>query len=115
MSDFERITPSRLADAFGVSWETAQKAQDKLGWLYRERATKTYGWQRIETAPKNFALVLLFEPGSELAPGMKEEPDRICVGYWRHTGFVLQEDKHTGVRPTHWMPLPTPPVLAKET
>lgn len=41
MSDFERITPSRLAEAFGVSWEAAQKAQDQLGWMYRQRASAT--------------------------------------------------------------------------
>ena len=72
------------------------------------------GWQPIETAPKDGALVLLFE---DISGGS------ISTGYWGYLGIHSIVDKKEGWcadgyvgdyqtfdKPTHWMPLPKPPV-----
>lgn len=68
------------------------------------------GWQPIETAPKD-ADVLLLTDGDEVSFGgwlsaadQGAEPDeefRIAAGWWVYDGFDM--------KPTHWMPLPSPP------
>jgi len=76
-------------------------------------------WQPIETAPRNYLLILLFNRG--------ESPAEICVGHpysddlWRY--MSLQNPEYnpafeynfddagmaTIKEVTHWMPLPAPP------
>lgn len=60
-------------------------------------------WQPIETAPKDFTVLILFERGDY------ESFDEIFIGYWKRHMWVHQEDDHRGAKPTHWMPLPAPP------
>jgi hypothetical protein len=56
-------------------------------------------WQTIETAPKNYASVLLYEPGRYLGQG-----------HWsNHIRCWLYDSPTPGGQPTHWMPLPDPP------
>ncbi len=65
-------------------------------------------WQPIETAPKNFKCILVFEPGARYG-SLQEEPDEIRIAYWKREGFVRQDDDHLYVNATHWMPLPDMP------
>lgn len=62
-------------------------------------------WQPIESAPKDGESVILHEP--------HEEP---TVGWWsryRHKWVALRsgydENIDDNTKPTHWMPLPSPP------
>lgn len=64
-------------------------------------------WQTIETAPKDWTDVLLFDP---------EYPNdhrKVLEGYWDADAEVwLSADKER-VFPTHWQPLPNPPEVSK--
>jgi hypothetical protein len=65
-------------------------------------------WQEIETAPKD-AAVLVY------APHTYEGAFAVAVWYfegWAACWPVLGE--HLGFAPTHWMPLPVPPVSPTE-
>lgn len=87
-------------------------------------------WKTIESAPKDGTEILIFKAGWEFAPvakwgfqdceGVDEQP--ACVGGWMMTddatpcgaceeGFIgWNEDVEEGVMPTHWQPLPAPPI-----
>lgn len=81
------------------------------------------GWQPISTAPKDGTMCLLW--------GEAERGDTVAFwacGQWREfgdgsKGWIGQSFHSTeknswtsllGENPTHWMPLPAPPVAAKE-
>lgn len=57
-------------------------------------------WEPIDTAPKDNQLVLLYEEG-RIYTGRRRVPH----DYWDWNG---EEDGGFG-KPTHWMPLPSPP------
>lgn len=65
---------------------------------------KYEGWQPIETAPKDVSVI--FADALNIIPGWwqadEDEPRMI------HTGGEFP------IWPTHWRPLPTPPVTEKE-
>jgi hypothetical protein len=68
-------------------------------------------WKSIKDRPNKFEPVLVFVPGSRVGSS-QEEPDTIHVAYWKDEWeglFNLQDEGHFLVRPSHWMPLPTPP------
>lgn len=77
-----------------------------------ESGEKDMMWQPIETAPKDYSVVLLYQPAG---PGTVE-----CVGQGHrtdlrehaHNKWVFQANGWRG-EPTHWMPLPSPPVVAE--
>lgn len=64
------------------------------------------GWMPIETAPKGNGAILCFIP----------VPFRVLVLYWDDGDFSGEEGWRTNVvafirfKPTHWQPLPAPPV-----
>jgi hypothetical protein len=61
------------------------------------------GWQPIETAPKDGTRVVFYESGKKVKMGEHIRPeDGWCVVGWKCTNGNFH-------RPTHWMPLPTPP------
>lgn len=83
------------------------------------------GWQPISTAPKDGTPILIWEPGPH-AFGNRERHNeydergkvisfaeyddvRWAIGYWRPTGSWGNRNA-ARVNPTHWMPLPAPPV-----
>jgi len=58
-------------------------------------------WQPIATAPQDGASVLLFHPAWDMFEVGVYNP---AVGRWQErTGDLLET-------PTHWMPLPPPPI-----
>mgnify|MGYP003442310506 CR=1 FL=1 len=72
-------------------------------------------WQPIETAPKDGTEVILFTShnGCEIV----ESFDAVQIGYWDEGNstacifFRLPSWRCKKIgEPTHWMPLPTPPV-----
>ena len=63
-----------------------------------------HGWQPIETAPKNGTRILTF-------PG----PIAYWNGLYRRWINPADPDAFSFTGPTHWMPLPAPPLEARET
>ena len=61
-------------------------------------------WQPIETAPKDWTDVILFDPACETGKD-------VVVGYFSHSDGGDNCWKAYGmmIDPTHWMPLPEPP------
>lgn len=82
-------------------------------------------WQPIETAPKDGTEILVYVRGDSLFPTAaayksaryfdKEygDPDYMEEGwYW---AFGYPSDFHEGtIEPTHWMPMPEPPIAKPE-
>lgn len=63
-------------------------------------------WRPIASAPKDGRQVLLWWPYWTKRP---------TIGYWKHTRWIAEaslSEADTDPTPTHWMPLPTPPVPA---
>ena len=70
------------------------------------RETPAPAWQPIETAPKNKTVL-----GFQATPGDWENKMAVCwhyrLSYGPKDGVWIGEG---GLMPTHWMPLPEPPV-----
>lgn len=64
-------------------------------------------WQPIETAPKDGTDILLSGPHSN--HGWVIKSARFWIGSWWSNG-----NRGIGPDPSHWMPLPAPPAVAKE-
>lgn len=60
------------------------------------------GWQPIETAPKDGAPILAYEPRWQTS----------LILRWGRYSQTFEDDEGNPCDPTHWMPLPEPP---KET
>jgi len=70
------------------------------------------GWQPIETAPKDGTNVLLLNDKGNMAAGLWL--DGVLGSGWFLRGGNKPDyffNNHRG--PTHWMPLPPPPVIAQ--
>lgn len=67
-------------------------------------------WQPIDTAPKDMRPILVFVRANR--EPIQEEPDTIHVAFLKRTDtYALQDDDHSLIDPTHWMPLPAAPKL----
>lgn len=66
-----------------------------------ERAVTDNGWQPIETAPRDGAIILVGFSKSET----------LAIAYWEDGFWFDDADDcaYIGSGPTHWMPLPAPP------
>lgn len=80
--------------------------------LLTEQSRQQEAWQPIETAPKDYTEILLWQPNSNVYTG-RYFSDGLRLRYgmfgegWYWAGY---SEKPTGpVQPTHWMPLPAPP------
>lgn len=64
-------------------------------------------WQDIETAPKWWNPVILYDPQADpsVFEGYFSGEDNDKDGRWRESG-----NKGLEFEPTHWQPLPKPPV-----
>ncbi len=60
-------------------------------------------WQPIETAPKDGTQILVFGHGRFAVAEFRS-------GEWRDMGDIGWGGFYSEVLPTHWMPLPAPPV-----
>ena len=63
-------------------------------------------WQPIETAPKDGTVFLGYKLGQfrECYKVPRDDCDMWCFG-----GVSGADDLFPNIKPTHWMPLPTPP------
>jgi len=81
------------------------------------RALKAAEWHPIETAPKDGTPILVFDPRGD----GEDEARTTAVGRWGQwsaDGEIycwLMEAGDGWVNPTHWRPLPTPPITDKES
>lgn len=64
---------------------------------------KAVGWQPIETAPRTGIAVLLWQP-------WKSGRDCSVIGHYAN-GWADRDNEGMQPEPTHWMPLPSPPVV----
>lgn len=66
-------------------------------------------WQPIETAPRNAKILLWGKFWND-----RDSFQNPLIGMWNpHEGrWVIAGEMRFGVRPTHWMPLPAPPLSA---
>ena len=76
-----------------------------------ETALGERGWQPIETAPKDGRFVFLYDkrniPGDGVATGRFDSD----VGCWYDGCNMDRYLEDESLTPTHWQPLPSPPVL----
>lgn len=71
-------------------------------------------WRTIDSAPKDGRPILIFDPERAEHPndGFCDDA-RYAIGYWRTHPLwsgSWGDRNHSDVNPTHWMPLPDPPV-----
>lgn len=61
-------------------------------------------WQPIETAPKDWSDVLLHDPN------YPDDTRTVFEGFFDKNAERWRDARNQRVEPTHWMPLPSPPV-----
>lgn len=81
--------------------DAVTRAYAWAGWQAAS-ATKVDRWQPIESAPKDGTRVLVWDGEEWLARWQAYNG-----GYW-------DADEYISENPTHWMPLPAPPLENKE-
>lgn len=98
-------------DQFDIEWGEDRIHDDDIEYT---RSDLIPQWQPIETAPKDGRLLLVF---SECAPFIQ---DFITIRYWNkeRKAFTLPFNARNMVvlsfyKPSHWMPLPSPPRVLK--
>ena len=67
-------------------------------------------WQPIETAPKDGTKILMYYPQPNIGT---RKAMAISIGAWHLKGAAWHREGGKKIRytlPTHWMPLPSPPV-----
>jgi hypothetical protein len=95
--------------ASGYSGATLEEVEAILLEAERCLSPSADGWEPIETAPMNFDVVLLYQPSK---PGFAKgvgQGHRTDLREYAHNKWVFQA---TGMiaEPTHWRPLPAPPI-----
>jgi hypothetical protein len=89
----------------------AQELADTLSALGGRPET---GWQPIATAPKDGTAILIWQPRTDFVRSVREwkncDDSRYAVGYWRTWVGSWGNRNDADVEPTHWQPLPSPPL-----
>jgi hypothetical protein len=86
------------------------KAREILAALEAQFSTPRNEWQRIESAPRDGTLILVFAPGTS-AKWEGDLGNLISLCAWHESaGFCICELRE----PTHWQPLPAPPAVEDE-
>jgi len=69
-------------------------------------------WQPIETAPKDGPPILIYDSGDSWSGIIEPEPViYVCVWEgWNKCWVEADGEQYSVFKPTHWMPLPEPPV-----
>ena len=65
-------------------------------------------WQPIKTAPKDGSKILVYLPPREKSDGSGVWDAVYTVSHWYAPGRYWWD--HSMSKPTHWMPLPAPPI-----
>lgn len=107
----------RNGDVWITSIAAAKLARDLLAKLPAQE------WQPIETAPKDGTYIILYQPDfkdeNTVRQARKPREMRISTGFFDYyekrgwfefqsgDGYEYQENQ---IFPTHWMPLPNPPI-----
>ena len=92
-----------------IEWEDADalEAADRI-----EELEEKLAWQPIDTAPTDrtmFVVIgVILGTGNGLTGGKKYTTDPVCV--WRDEDGAFARWQHIWP-PTHWMPLPTAPII----
>ena len=86
---------------YAVKFEDYCKLETELAALKAENE-----WQPIETAPKDGTVVFVSLHDSNIP-----QPARFAEGSWEHAWDGYEFSGWDG--PTHWMPLPKQPAMAK--
>ena len=86
-------------------------SQGGAAWNTDLDAAPGNGWQPIETAPKDGTLIILYKPDGD----GDDRSRTVDVGRWgevwtTYRGMWRMQACDGWVTPTHWMPLPKPPV-----
>ncbi len=99
--------------SLGDECECPLCAIDQLAALWDRPAGDGQGWQPIDTAPKDLTEVLVFDPdygGVRLAQyEVHAQQPFWSIDVWDLTTIGTSRDR-IEIFPTHWMPLPDPPV-----
>ena len=70
-------------------------------------------WQPIDTAPKDGRTVIVYQPGYSWRYPSPRHAEEVAIAYWRQPGNPERAPEWIWgtriYRPTHWMPLPSPP------
>ena len=67
-------------------------------------APDAYGWMPIGSAPKDWSDVLVY------APGLDAKQQKVCEAFYSDVNEAWLAPAFGVVKPTHWQPLPKPPV-----
>lgn len=97
---FERTSAEEIVAARNAVWEAVLRLRE---------------WQPIETAPRDGTAILIFEPPRQSV--QYEVHAVIQVAKWNVRGSWWVEAHGEGYEtyePTHWMPLPLPPLALGE-
>jgi len=100
---FTRVGKEILANGYHY----ADAADETAGQFILDRLT-AQGWQPIETAPRDYTRILVFSNRGVFA--VEFDPSWGADGWWLCVDGKHDEYPLRGNAPTHWMPLPSPPV-----
>src|SRR5574343_444311 len=99
--------PASDTDAYEAAVEAAERIEELERVLMSE-------WQDIATAPKDGTPVDLWVHGGRLADAEWSDRKQAWV-VWGQDEFESGADVKINGRPTHWMPLPSPPAPSAPT
>jgi hypothetical protein len=93
-----------LEDSFSLQGSTDMGMQ--------QRSSPVAAWQPIETAPTNQSILIFVPTWEHYGPGIYRAilVDMGTGRHWLTTAWAIGRDLQDGYDPTHWMPLPEPPV-----
>jgi len=67
-------------------------------------------WQPIETAPKDGTDILIYQPPEKIWGLIFEHVIYVCHFDGRGRWTESDGERYSNFKPTHWMPLPEPPL-----
>lgn len=110
-------------DTRGLSAEDAAKKLEQVAGVSNRKlsaalllgaaALRQTTWQPIATAPKEGWVLLVESDGEPIVGGYVDFGDDVPKGY--KNGWFDNATGRYEITPTHWMPLPAPPVAEGET
>jgi hypothetical protein len=127
LADAERIIAEYKAQAIEAARQSAQSAPETHGPLPSGEVDLTVmsdcsgagaEWQPIETVPRDGRDVLVMRdiwPGTESGRAEECNGHNTYVAAWWGSEWVCYmdqvQDPRCPIEPTHWMPLPDPPIV----